>query len=369
MNILYISHLDGGPWAGPTYSVPNQIKAQQKVDNILWYNLYKRTHPEWVSSEWVELPYYRDLVDFPNGNIADLPAPFNKPDLIVVEQFYCYAKTTIPRQLMNSDIPYIIVPRGELTAAAQNRKSLKKKIFNFFYYIKFARKATAIQYLTEQEKSDSGEKWNPQSLIIPNGVMLPHEWKKEFTKDGINAIVIGRIEPYQKGLDLLIEACSNCISEIKNAEMKIQIYGPDRVGRLAEMQKLVADKELDGIISFHEGIYGEEKERVLLNADVFIIPSRFEGHPTALIEALSYGLPALVTTGANMRSEIEEYNAGWGSDITASSIQSAIIKMIDERKTFETKGMNARRLSQNYSWSSLSKISHEKYTNVLSNIR
>lgn len=39
MNILYISKLDGRPWMGPTYSVPNQVKAQSKYDNVFWYNL------------------------------------------------------------------------------------------------------------------------------------------------------------------------------------------------------------------------------------------------------------------------------------------------------------------------------------------
>lgn len=366
MNILYISQLDGRPWAGPTYSVPNQIKAQTGIDNVLWYNLYSGNHPEWGSSEWKKLSYYCDLIDYPSGNISDLPTPFNNPDLIVVEQFYCYAKTTIPRQLMNSDTPYIIIPRGELTAAAQKRKSLKKTLFNLLYYNTFARRAVAIQYLTDQEKHDSGEKWNDKSLIIPNGVYLPIEEKKEFTENGINAVMIGRIEPYQKGLDLLIEACSNCITEIKKAGMKIQIYGPDRVGRLDEMKRLVADKKLDDFIFFHEGVYGNEKERVLMNADVFIIPSRFEGHPTALIEALSYGIPALVTTGANMRLEIEKYNAGWGADTTHSSIQSAILAMISDVETFGQKGLNARKLSLNYSWSSLAMSSHEQYKIVLS---
>lgn len=160
MNILYISCVDGGPWAGPTYSVPNQVKAQTCLDNVLWYNFYDGSHPEWISAEWEKLPYYCDLRNYPNARIADLPKPFNHPDLVIVEQFYTYARQPLPRELMRGGIPYIIVPRGELTLAAQKRKSLKKQIFNALYYRRFAQKAAAIQYLTEQEQTDSGTKWN-----------------------------------------------------------------------------------------------------------------------------------------------------------------------------------------------------------------
>lgn len=369
MNILYISCKDGRPWAGPTYSIPNQIKAQTKEDNVLWYNLYKRTHREWVSSEWENWEFYCDLIDCPSGKIKDLPAPFNKPDLIIVEQFYCYANTSIIRQLLRLQIPYIIIPRGEMTNGAQKRHLLKKRICNLLIFYKFARRAAAIQYLTKQEKEDAGEKWNKEKIVIPNGVSFSDVKKANFSKDRINAVIIGRIEPYQKGLDLIIEACAGCKGKIADANMQVDIYGPDRVGRLAEMRALVEDKGLDNIIFFHDGIYGKEKERVLLNADVFIIPSRFEGHPTALIEALSYGIPALVTTGSNMRNEIENYDAGWGADTTSEDIKRAILKMINEHSSFDEKGKNARLLAKNYEWSFLARDSHEKYMRVIENNR
>ena len=47
MNILYISYLDGSKYVGPTYSVPMQIEAQSKCDNVFWYNLRKDGLKEW----------------------------------------------------------------------------------------------------------------------------------------------------------------------------------------------------------------------------------------------------------------------------------------------------------------------------------
>ena len=39
--------------------------------------------------------------------------------------------------------------------------------------------------------------------------------------------------------------------------------------------------------------------------DLFIHTFRFEGHPIAVLEALSYGIPCLLTPGTNMAGEVE----------------------------------------------------------------
>ena len=58
MNILYLSHLSGASYAGPTYSVPKQIEAQSKIDNVFWYNATTQG-----KREWKELQYYHDKTE------------------------------------------------------------------------------------------------------------------------------------------------------------------------------------------------------------------------------------------------------------------------------------------------------------------
>ena len=72
MNVLYISNLTGNLFAGPNNSVPAQIKAQSKRDNVFWYNIndIKR-------EEWKEINCY-NLKDYPSGRLKDLPKPFKK---------------------------------------------------------------------------------------------------------------------------------------------------------------------------------------------------------------------------------------------------------------------------------------------------
>ena len=84
-----------------------------------------------------------------------------------------------------------------------------------------------------------------------------------------------------------------------------------------------------------------------------------------LIEALSYGLPCLVTTGFIMADEIEEADAGWTADIGVNSIVKALETMISEKEKIPVKAKNALALSRRYNWDKLAMLSHEKYTKLL----
>lgn len=359
MNILYISFLNGDSWAGPTYSVPTQIAAQAKYDNVLWYNIRKTNVKDWRKES-----YYCDLSDYPSESIYDLPNPFNSPDIIIVEQFYGFAGKRIIRELEKSNSPYVIIPRGELTYLAQKRKYWKKAIANALIFYRFSRKAAAIQYLTDQEQVDSGEKWNKKGIVIPNGITVPCKTKTEYCNSGIRCIAIGRIEPYHKGLDMLIEACGMIADNLRKVLCTIDIFGPDYDGRVAELKKQINMLGLEEIIRCHEGLYGADKERELLNSDVFLLTSRFEGHPMALIEALSYGLPCVVTRGSNMKEEVERYQAGWTAENDTESIKEALLNMIENQSLVSTKGKNAIILSEQYRWDKIAQISSTKLSEL-----
>ena len=360
MNILYITFLNGNKGSGPTYSVPRQISAQSEFDNVFWYDV---CHSRMTGTD--RLFNYYDLSAYPEGTIAALPEPFCRPDLIVVEQFYDLFGRRILLDLLTTKIPYVIVPRGELTGPAQKQKRLKKLIGNLFVFKRLARRAAGIQYLTHQEKEDSGNRWNPKSLILPNGIDEPKFRSSFFRKDSLQCIMIGRIAPYQKGLDLLVEACSEIKTQLRDAGVKISIFGPNYENKLSGLINSVKSSRLEDIISFHGAVFDSEKQQALLNADLFLMTSRFEGHPMSLIEALSYGLPCIVTTGSNMREEVEQYNAGWTADNNAGSIKRAMLKMIRETEQLKAKSSNAVRLANCYNWNKIADQSHEEYLLLL----
>ena len=80
-----------------------------------------------------------------------------------------------------------------------------------------------------------------------------------------------------------------------------------------------------------------------------------------LIEALSYGLPCVVTNGTNMRSIIEEADAGWGADDDLESVKKAMLSMLQERNRFYQKSKNASQCGSGYKWDELAKRAQDEY--------
>lgn len=360
MNILFLTKLSGYLWAGPNNSVPAQILAQSKYDKVFWFNYNHVKRTEWTKDGLNCI----NLDDLPSGKLKDLPFPFNNPDLVVFEEFYNFPFCRIISEIKKNKIPYIIVPRSQLTRKAQISKYVKKKIGNILFFNQFAKKARAIHYLTLEEKKDSGDKWNDSYCVIPNGIDEPINKKDLFSTNELRASYIGRIEMYQKGLDLLIEAISEMKNELKKRNFSLSIYGPDRNGSLKILKEMVKKNQIDSLVFFHEAVFGEDKKRVLLNTDIFIMTSRFEGLSMGMIEALSYGIPCLATSGTNMTNEIKQKNAGWVAQNDKNSIKNALQEIV-KSNDFVEKGANAQELSKKYSWDSIAKKTHEEYIKFL----
>jgi len=365
LNILYISKLSGLKSAGLTYSVPAQVNSQKKFDNVFLYNLNHT--PKEVFNQSGN---YYNLIDYPDISIKKLPTPFNKPDLIIFQGIYFFEYIKLYKECLKEKIPYVIIPRGSLTNQAQKKKKVKKLIANQLFFNTFIINAVAIQYLTKQEMLDSGDKWNTKSIIIPNGIEKKSKTKKYSQNlDSITGTFIGRSDIYHKGIDLLIEACVKMKSKLELNNCTINLYAPMTSNDNDPIQILIEKNGLGSIMKRMNGVYGSEKEQVLLESDFFILTSRFEGHPMGLIEALSFGLPCLVTTGTNMAEEINSMNAGWIAEVNSESIKIALDKLVEEKENLKIKGLHALKLSQRYDWDSLASESNEIYTNLICNLQ
>ncbi|RSK33695.1 glycosyltransferase [Bhargavaea beijingensis] len=360
MNIVYISMLTGKKSAGLTYSIPAQIKSQKKMDNVFWYNINAT-----VKNKLINGQLCNNTDDFPTLKIGSLPAPFNHPDLVVFQGVYIYKYIKIYRECKIRRIPYIIIPRSSLTKIGQQQKMLKKKVANQFIFKKFINDAAAIQYLTQREYRDSGDFWNSNHIIIPNGVEKKARTRRNNKNRNIRGVFIGRADSSQKGIDLLLDACKLLKNEFSLNNCKIDIYAPNSREDKDNINKMILERDLQEYINKYDGIYGLDKEEVLLNSDFFILTSRFEGHPTGLIEALSYGIPCLVTEGTNMAQEINDYKAGWSSETSVEGIVHAFRELFGSSNKLEDFSRNALELSKIYSWDYISEISHTEYIKLI----
>jgi glycosyltransferase involved in cell wall biosynthesis len=358
VNILYISSISANPTSGLYYSIPSQVKAQGSFDNVALYNLSDK-----VSPLLIDMQNFFSIEGYPTLKIKNLPTPFSNPDLVIFEDFYLPKYVNIAKELERLKVPYVIVPRGSLTSGAQKKKWLKKKVFNKIMFEKFARNALAIQYLTINERDTSSPTWNKNSIVIPNGTTKKDRVVSSF--NGLKGVFIGRFDPFHKGLDFLLDAVNTLQAELRKNNSTISVHGSERLGFKEQFALEVSKNGLDDIIFVKEGVFNQEKEKVLLSSNFFILTSRFEGHPMGLIEALSYGLPCLITKGTNMGEEVEKYDAGWVAENSAESVTDALKRLIAEKHTLPMKSQNAIELASKYDWNSLARRSHELYVGLV----
>jgi glycosyltransferase involved in cell wall biosynthesis len=340
--------------------VPAQIFAQSSIDNVFWLNLNHQVRKEWLEKKNV----FHNLDDC-HPTLDSIPSPFNAPDIVVIEGFYDFFLLSIVKEIQQRKIPYLIIPRGEMNDGAQKSKWLKKKIANFLWFNRMVARSAAIVYLSENERDNSTSWKEKKNFIIPNGINNVKCEKQFELEKGINAIFIGRMDIYHKGIDSLLTAIASVAQQLRAAGFILSLYGPEWNNSYSRIAKLIKENQINDIVLLRNAIYDREKIDILKKSDLFVLTSRFEGLPMGLLEAMSFGLPCLVTPGTNMLETIQKHDAGWYSECNWMAISQTLLSIIKEKEKFDEKSRNASSLASMYSWNSIAQLSHDIYENIL----
>ncbi len=108
----------------------------------------------------------------------------------------------------------------------------------------------------------------------------------------LRVVTVGTLEQLYKSPDVIIAAVARCAARGLGVELVIVGDGRYRGG----LQDLARSLNVAGQVSFRGQVpSGDAVRRELDAADLFVLPSRTEGMPRALIEAMARGLPCLAT--------------------------------------------------------------------------
>lgn len=356
MKILHIAPLTLKKSAGLTYSIPNFVQAQNSIQGVESKILVsiKPSKRKAIFKYIDEFESKKEMKYF-----------LNQFDIAVFHSTYILRHIQIARILKNNNIPYIIVPRGGFTKKSMNIKPIKKVIANFFGFKRYFTSSNAIHYLTKNEKNSSYYK-DQYNFILPNGIHLnENNIFKQNKRSHIEFTFIGRKSIYHKGLDLLIEAINLVNKNYQSNTVRINIYGSGTEKSNKELQKMINKFNLSNFIFLYDAVYREEKKKVLLNSDVFIQTSRFEGLPMGILEALSFGIPCILTPGTNLADEIDLFSAGISVKANSQSIANGIISILEGNYSLNDISENAYKLAKQFSWNKIAKKSIEEYKDII----
>jgi glycosyltransferase involved in cell wall biosynthesis len=108
----------------------------------------------------------------------------------------------------------------------------------------------------------------------------------------MNIIYVGSMSQLYKAPDILLKAFKICVKEGKDLHLTMLGDGKYR----PKLEKLAGKLGISERVSFLGMVPKEEVFKRLDESDLFVLPSKTEGLPRAMIEAMARGLPCIGTT-------------------------------------------------------------------------
>jgi glycosyltransferase involved in cell wall biosynthesis len=196
--------------------------------------------------------------------------------------------------------------------------------------------------------------------IIPNGVDLQvykmgdRDWSSQ------RLLSAGRVV-HQKGLDLAMHA----LGGLKDLSWVWSIAGDGP--QMHSLQSLAKELGIIDRIHFLGWQSREQLQNCYQQANIFLFPSRHEGMPNALLEAMASGLPVVASCIAGSEELVQDGTTGYlvrSEDVDL--LQAALKKLLTDAALRKQMG-DASRLyvEENYSWESTA----QQYADLLEKVK
>lgn len=144
-----------------------------------------------------------------------------------------------------------------------------------------------------------------------------------------NAVIagcLGNVRP-AKAYDVLIESLPAVIQRYPQFHVAIAGDVPGQLG--AELRQLAEQRGVSEHIHFLG--FCDDSAEFLSNLDFFVMPSRSEGFPVSLIEALAADLPILATRCVGTLEILEHRKTGWLIPIEDSAaLSDGLLRMVSD---------------------------------------
>ena len=183
--------------------------------------------------------------------------------------------------------------------------------------------------------------------VIPNGIDLPAYKTPERDWSFPRLLSVGRIV-HQKGLDVAMRA----LGGLKELSWEWQIAGDGP--QMTALQSLAEELGIGDRVIFPGWHSREQLRDRYRTANIFLFPSRHEGMPNAVLEAMASGLPVIASCIAGNEELVVPDKTGYlvpSEDIEA--LRTALKKMLRDPALREKLGSASRQhVEENYSWES-----------------
>jgi glycosyltransferase involved in cell wall biosynthesis len=267
-------------------------------------------------------------------------------------------------------IPYLIEPMGMYRPI--DRAFRLKQVWHHFLGVEFWRNASRIIATSEMERDELLTDGVPPGKVVVryNGIdagpQMPPPIRGAFrAKWNVSPgealiLFLSRLIP-RKGADILIEAFAQVCAE----SGRLVIAGPEgEPGYRAYLEKCAKESGVAARVIFTGPVYYDEKKALLADADLFVLPSRYENFANAPAEAMACGVPVIITNACGIRSLVEG-RAGLVIAPEKEELAEALLSLIHDKALYARFKEGCRQVADELSWNHLTEQMEAYYDDVL----
>jgi glycosyltransferase involved in cell wall biosynthesis len=214
--------------------------------------------------------------------------------------------------------------KGYASAEAVHARAVEEKVFAA---------SRKILVTTEEMRADLASRIPSavkKTVVIPNYVDTEAFRPDSTEKDANSLVFVGRIAP-EKNLDSLLEA-------IRSLEVKLVLIGEGRLR--PELQKRFG--ALDGRVTWEGNVPNAELPAHINRSAAFVLPSLYEGHPKALLEAMACATPVIGADSSGIKELIRHRENGYLCGKDAVSLRNGIQELMAWPELRAKLGKNGR---------------------------
>jgi glycosyltransferase involved in cell wall biosynthesis len=275
-------------------------------------------------------------------------------DLVHVYGLYDVIGSVVAKFCRRRGIPYIIEPLGMFRPKVRSLQ--KKRVYHALVGDSLFRNAAAVIATSDTERKELMDGGIPAEKIVlrRNGLDLD-EFKSMPARGAFRArlgvkekqpliLFLGRVS-FIKGLDLLVEAFSGV-----NSEARLVIAGPDdKDGCREKVSALVEELGLSRRVIQSAPLYGTEKLQAFVDADLFVLSSRYESFGNAAAEAIACGTPVLVTDDCGIAPLVNE-RAGLAVACSVEGLRDGLQRLLGDESLLSQLAGGCEHLTRELSW-------------------
>jgi len=270
----------------------------------------------------------------------------------------------------HNDVPLILTPHGAVNLPDEAGQSLQHKIFDKLFGRYIFQRVDSLVALTPDEADRLKNHTNlTDPVIIRNGIdykkhMISDQRRSNIRdtydmRDSLCVGFVGRLHE-KKGLDVLLQLAEHFNgASINERSIKFLVVGPsDGATQLGASLDGLDNTSVLGYLS------EEEKNAILSALDIFVLPSRSEGQPLAVLEAMAAGTPVIISEACGLPM-VEEYGAGAILSMTVDAFIRTLQEFLTDVKKRTIAGKQARRaVEREFGWGSVINRHIELYQKV-----